>query len=215
MKSENCPEIRCEIAEKSRQANRSNEVDVVEHKKEKSKPKLFTACGRPYCLNLAKLEFTFHDESDRYELDLHVYKCAVEFLTNIFISNWTIKFPRRFLDTSLIEVDAQPNYIRVTVKGKVFQMALNDEIRVDASTSQRSQITGHLLIVMPKLNGENCVTMKVEATAMVKSKLQSTKPLKETVNIRNIVVDESEVPPLIWKAFFVLCELQNLIKIEV
>jgi hypothetical protein len=76
-------------------------------------------------------------------------------------------------------------------------MALNDEIRVDASSSQRSQITGHLLIVMPKVNGDNCVTMKDETKAMVKAKLQSTKALMESVNIRNIVVDESEVPPLI------------------
>lgn len=74
MKSENCPEIRREIAEKSRLANRSNEVDPVEQKAQKSKPKLFSASGRPYCLNLPKLEFTFHDEADRYELDLHVYK---------------------------------------------------------------------------------------------------------------------------------------------
>lgn len=71
MKSENCPEVRREIAEKSRRANQSHEIDPVEPKK---KPKLFTAEGRPYSLNLPKLDFTFRDEADRYELDLHVYK---------------------------------------------------------------------------------------------------------------------------------------------
>lgn len=57
----------------------------------------------------------------------------------------------RFLDTSLIDVDVQPNYVRVTVKGKVFQLALNDEIRTSNVTTQRSLTTGHLLIKMPKL----------------------------------------------------------------
>lgn len=79
MKSENCPEVRREIAEKSRRANRSNEVDAVEEKAAKSQPKLFAPCGRPYCLNAPKLDFTLQDEADRYELDLHVYKYTETF----------------------------------------------------------------------------------------------------------------------------------------
>lgn len=71
MKSENCPEIRCEIAEKSR---RDAKPDSPEPTRVKFTPRLFTPCGRPYCLNLPKLDFAFHDEADRYELDLHVYK---------------------------------------------------------------------------------------------------------------------------------------------
>lgn len=70
MKSENCPEIRREMAEKSR---RDNKVDKAEPKVERS-PKFFTDYGRPYNLNSVKLDFVFHDEADRYELDLHVYK---------------------------------------------------------------------------------------------------------------------------------------------
>lgn len=38
------------------------------------------------------------------------------------------------------------------MKQKTFQLALNDEIRLDAATSKRSQTTGHLLITMPKLS---------------------------------------------------------------
>lgn len=88
MKSEHCPEIRREIAEKSRRANRSNEVDPVEDKSKKAPPKLFAPCGRPYCLNGPKLDFTFHDEVDRYELDLHVYKYGETFRANNFTPNW-------------------------------------------------------------------------------------------------------------------------------
>lgn len=72
MKSENCPEVRREIAEKSRRGD--NKVDLTERKEKKFTPKLFTESGRPYSLNLARLDFTFQDEVDRYELDLHVYK---------------------------------------------------------------------------------------------------------------------------------------------
>lgn len=73
-------------------------------------------------------------------------------------------------------------------------MALKDEVRVDESSAKRSQITGHLLIVVPKMNAENCVTLKKAA------EVPTTKSsgLKQAVNIRNIVVDELEVPPLIW-----------------
>lgn len=74
MKSENCPEIRKEIADKSRLANRDNKVDTTDRPKDKYIPKLFNASGRPYCLNLPKLDFTFCDEAGHYELDLHVYK---------------------------------------------------------------------------------------------------------------------------------------------
>lgn len=72
-KSENCPEIRREIAEKSR---RGNKLDTAEPKVARRSPKLFTDSGRPYNLNSMKLDFAFRDEADRYELDLHVYKYA-------------------------------------------------------------------------------------------------------------------------------------------
>lgn len=52
----------------------------------------------------------------------------------------------------MIDVDVQSNYVRVTVKQKTFQLALNDEIRMDAATSKRSQTTGHLLVTIPKLS---------------------------------------------------------------
>lgn len=71
MKSENCPEIRREIVEKSR---RDSNADTAEPKVKRIPPKLFTDYGRPYNLNSMKLEFAFRDEADRYELDLHVYK---------------------------------------------------------------------------------------------------------------------------------------------
>lgn len=72
MKSENCPEIRCQIAQKSRR-NEEKQIEV-EKKSSQKPPKLFSDSGRPYCLNFARLNFQLLDESDRYELNLHVYK---------------------------------------------------------------------------------------------------------------------------------------------
>lgn len=80
-------------------------------------------------------------------------------------------------------------------------MALNDEIRIDEATSKRSQTTGRLLIVMPKLNAGNLITSTSKkndmksATTAVEDKLKSS---MDVVDVKNIVVDETEVPPLIW-----------------
>ena len=57
----------------------------------------------------------------------------------------------KHMDTSLIGVDIQPNYVRVTLKGKALQLALNQEIKPDSSTAKRSQTTGYLVINMPKV----------------------------------------------------------------
>lgn len=56
------------------------------------------------------------------------------------------------MDTSLCEVDVQPKYVRVTIKKKIFQLALEEEINISKSAAQRSQITGHLVITLAKLN---------------------------------------------------------------
>jgi len=56
-----------------------------------------------------------------------------------------------FPDTSLIDLDIQPTYVRVTMKGRILQLALNEEISPDKSTAQRSQTSGHLVVTMPKL----------------------------------------------------------------
>jgi len=56
------------------------------------------------------------------------------------------------MDSSLINVDVQPNYVRVTLKGKSLQLALSEEVMPDASTAQRSQTTGYLVLKMPKVN---------------------------------------------------------------
>lgn len=48
----------------------------------------------------------------------------------------------RFMDTSLLDVDLQPDYVRISVKDKVTQLSMPEEILVERSTVQRSATTG-------------------------------------------------------------------------
>jgi protein TilB len=57
----------------------------------------------------------------------------------------------KYLDTSNIDVDLNPTYVRLTIKGKVLQLSFPCEILVDDSQAKRSQTTGSLQLVMPKL----------------------------------------------------------------
>ncbi|KAM3964631.1 touch insensitive larva B [Aphomia sociella] len=129
-KCEHAPEVRHEI-ERMRQLKLKS-YELEKKVEEKREYKLFAPDGRPFNINQAKLNFLFNDtELDKYVLDLAVYK---------------------HLDTSLVDIDVQPNYLRVTVKGKIFQLHLPEEVDITNSTAQRSQTTGHLLVVMPKAN---------------------------------------------------------------
>ncbi|MEW5298245.1 MAG: hypothetical protein WDW36_001390 [Sanguina aurantia] len=56
----------------------------------------------------------------------------------------------KFMDSSLIQADIQPGYVRLLIKGKLLQLLLPVEVRPDASTAQRSLASGHLVLTMPK-----------------------------------------------------------------
>ncbi|KAM3181272.1 hypothetical protein ACTXT7_014683 [Hymenolepis weldensis] len=61
------------------------------------------------------------------------------------------------MDTSLIDCDVQANYIRVTLRNKVFQLALHEEVHPDKSSVQRSRVTGRLLIRMPQVKTSSVI----------------------------------------------------------
>lgn len=130
-KCEHAPEVRYEM-EQMRQLKLKESETVDKQKEEPRVIKFFAPDGRPYNINQAKIDFLFDDsENDKFVLDLAIYK---------------------YLDTNLLDIDIQPTYVRVTVKYKVFQIHLPEEIDMANSTAQRSQTTGHLVITMPKLN---------------------------------------------------------------
>lgn len=139
--SEHSPETRIEMAYRSRRA-KGLDKEVIKPKKGVT---LFKKNGAPLNMNQAKLEFKLIDEyPDKLILDLAVYK---------------------YLDTSLIDVDLQSIYVRITVKEKIFQIVFPEEIAIDKSTCKRSQVTGHLVLEMPRANykplkHEECVVKR-------------------------------------------------------
>ena len=57
----------------------------------------------------------------------------------------------KYMETSLIDVDLHPAYVRIDIKGKITQLRFPCEIVVERSKVTRSQTTGSLQITMPKL----------------------------------------------------------------
>lgn len=55
----------------------------------------------------------------------------------------------KYLETSSLDVDVNPLYVRCVVKEKVTQLKLPAEVKPDSSKVQRARITGRLRIEMP------------------------------------------------------------------
>ncbi|ENN71629.1 hypothetical protein D910_12525 [Dendroctonus ponderosae] len=144
--AENSPETRLDIAKRQKKGNKTCEVDTNKHSKRTIR--LFNKEGKPLNVNQAKLQFTFTDEDPNiFHLDVAVYK---------------------YLDTNLIDVDLQPIYVKITIKGKVFQMVFPEEVHVEKSTALRSQTTGHLVLKLPKFNYKAPITAKQPNQASAK-----------------------------------------------
>ncbi|XP_073749320.1 dynein axonemal assembly factor 11 isoform X4 [Callorhinus ursinus] len=118
-----------------------------------------------------RLDFSLKDDEKRNQiiLDLAVY---------------------RYMDTSLIDVDVQPTYVRVMVKGKPFQLVLPAEVKPDGSSAKRSQTTGHLVICMPKVDG--VITGWRQTSKPGESTLDSS---REHTNQRSKQIEKLEVDP--------------------
>ncbi|EER00680.1 conserved hypothetical protein [Perkinsus marinus ATCC 50983] len=65
-----------------------------------------------------------------------------------------------FMDTSFIDVDIQPNYVRCVTKEKLTQLRTPCEVVVHASTVKRSSTTGALRIEMPRADQSEMLRVK-------------------------------------------------------
>ncbi|EER05647.1 U2 small nuclear ribonucleoprotein A', putative [Perkinsus marinus ATCC 50983] len=65
-----------------------------------------------------------------------------------------------FMDTSFIDVDIQPNYVRCVIKEKLTQLRTPCEVVVHASTVKRSSTTGALRIEMPRADQSGMLRVK-------------------------------------------------------
>ncbi|XP_063316996.1 dynein axonemal assembly factor 11 [Pelmatolapia mariae] len=167
------PESRLEAHRHMEEKRRAKEKG--KEKKPKAPRTLITADGRVLNINEPKLDFslTEDEENNTIILDLEVY---------------------RHMDTSLIDVDVQPLYARVSVKGKIFQVVLPAEVKPDSSTAQRSQTTGHLLLTMPRAEGEIKVTKTIPRPPRVRQNRRSG-GLSEDNQRKNNVPERLEVDP--------------------
>ncbi|KAI1243640.1 hypothetical protein IHE44_0001273 [Lamprotornis superbus] len=122
------PESRLETHRYIEEKRRAKDNIRESKKREKTAWTLVTAEGKVLNMNVPKLHFSLKDdeENNQIVLDLAVY---------------------RHLDTSLLDIDVQPTYVRVLVKGK---LVLPEEVKPDSSSAERSQTTGHLVVTMPK-----------------------------------------------------------------
>jgi protein TilB len=128
-KGKDTPEMRKLMAElNERQSRKSNKTNEPEKKKERP---LFSKSGKPLNINDSNLKFDFTEDT--------IKNCQI---LKIFLP--------KSLDTSDMEVDVQPWYIKVHNKrGLLFQMTLMEEVCPDKSTAERSMATGNLVITAP------------------------------------------------------------------
>ena len=99
--------------------------------KKKEPVSVYNAQGEIRQCNEGRYEFKYSDSSDK---------------TCVILEVWLPKF----MDTSLINIDLNPQYIRIEVKTKVTQLKHPDDILVEKSKVQRSMTTGVLTITMPR-----------------------------------------------------------------
>ncbi|XP_042555905.1 dynein axonemal assembly factor 11 [Dipodomys spectabilis] len=165
------PESRLETLRHVEKQRKAQEKSSDKRKTVKPPRTLVTEDGKALNVNAPKLDFSLKDDVKRNQiiLDLAVY---------------------RYMDTSLIEVDVQPTYVRVLVKGKPFQLVLPAEVKPDSSSAKRSQTTGHLVICMPKV-GE-VITGGGGASRSAKTPLDSS---REQTHRRSKQTEKLEVDP--------------------
>lgn len=170
------PESRLE-AHRHLEENRRTEEKVKE-KKPKPPRRLIHTDGRVMNVNEAKLDFTLteDEENNSIVLDLAVF---------------------RHMDTTLLDVDVQPTYVKVGVKGKIFQMVLPNEVKPDSAVAQRSQTSGHLVLTMPRANDE----VKGSKPLLYPNKKCSVQNKTSSKDIRekNNVLELLEVDPSKYK----------------
>ncbi|NWS70350.1 TILB protein, partial [Crotophaga sulcirostris] len=164
------PESRLETHRYIEEKRRAKDSKRESKKCEKPSQTLVTAEGKVLNANVPKLNFSLKDDEENNQiiLDLAVY---------------------RHLDTSLLDIDVQPTYIRVLVKGKPFQLVLPEEVKPDCSSAKRSQTTGHLVVSMPK--AREIILGKQKVSTSIKDSDRNT--LKK--NARSRQVEKLEVDP--------------------
>jgi protein TilB len=175
---EDTPESRIQMHHERERQKTENESrkPMFEKPKYERHIKFFNSSGEPMNVNEAGLDFRL-DEDDSNEVILRL-------------------FLPKFLDTQLIDVDAQPKYVRVKIKGKSFQVVFRSEVKPDDGKCERSQLTGEMKITLPKLFIDPRYEQQKEVEKITINEKKETKS-PGYVNYRTIVADnEAEIERL-------------------
>ncbi|XP_054006865.1 dynein axonemal assembly factor 11-like [Hylaeus anthracinus] len=172
--SHHTPEERVAIAERwQRREERRNRENNQKNVAPTYEPKLFSAEGKPYNMNQAKVPFKLIDENHSVVLEITVYKCVRLDIIH-FTRVWS-----RYLDTQYVDVDVQPEYVRVTIKGKILQLTLPCEVSVDNSTARRNTTNGKLVITMPRLKPLPVIKARVTNSNENLSKMKRSREMEQ------------------------------------
>ncbi|KAL2916933.1 hypothetical protein HK105_203365 [Polyrhizophydium stewartii] len=112
-----------------RESAPKNGADFADPTKRKKERILFAPDGRVLQKNEGKYLFKWHSTPSTLVLTVEISK---------------------FLDTSLIDVDVHPTWIRVTIKAKILQLVMEEEVQTTNVACERSKLTGQLAVTMVK-----------------------------------------------------------------
>lgn len=104
------------------------------------------------------------------------------------IMTFELKLPK-YMDTSKIQVDLNPQYVRVVAADKATQLKFDNEIMVEKATIQRSQTTGFLLIKAPMVNIKPLTNANYKPKERPKVN-KVLKPLEESLKVNQISIVE-------------------------
>lgn len=173
-----------EIDEKKKKATEPLPGSISElHQQLNTKPvrltpeEEMTKYGRLLMRNEGKLPFALKDEPEDEEVTLTV-------------------LPGKFISTTLINITADINCIRVVVKGKLLQVPLQSDIAPDAVKVQRATTNGELKITAPRARHLLAMT-KEERVKLWRSKvMQEAKRLEQEEGERKATTTTTASAPL-------------------
>ncbi|EGR31599.1 leucine rich repeat protein [Ichthyophthirius multifiliis] len=119
----------------------------------------------------------FKPDGDIRQCNEGKYKFSLREWDDPEYSFFIIEVPK-FMDTSFIDVNLNPCWISVRIKGKLLQLKLNEEIQVEKSDIKRSQLTGFLEIKMLKMKFNQALKAQQEKQKTEKSKIEDEKKQK-------------------------------------
>jgi len=185
-----------EKTQREREKHKKSVFYNEEEDKPKGPPSIYKENGDIRICNQGKYEF-YLDE-DNFKTGLTTFE---------------LKIPK-FLDTTQVQCDLNPWYVRVDVKGKITQLKFSYEIITSKATVQRSQITGYLVIKAPMVEylkkWEMCEINKIACLNTEKDKSKK-KALNNNINNKNpnnYIINNIEVTSKVES------ELENKIKSE-